>query len=53
MILKILGYACIAFGIADFALYYFNIIDLTGVTWSPIVAGAVGFGLLKLAAGKR
>jgi len=52
MFLKILGYACIAFGIADFALYYFNIADLTGVTWSPLVAGVAGFGLLRLAAKK-
>lgn len=52
MFLKVLGYACIAFGIADFALYYFKVADLTGVSWSPIVAAAVGYGLLRLAANK-
>ena len=52
MFLKILGYACIAFGIADFALYQLNITDLTGVTWSPIAAGAVGVLLLRIASSR-
>jgi hypothetical protein len=50
MFLKVLGYALIAFGIADFALYQFGVTDLTGVSWSPIAAGALGVGLLRLAA---
>lgn len=49
MVLKVLGYALIAFGIADFLLYRFGATDLTGVTWSPIAAGAAGYGLLMLA----
>ena len=49
MFLKVLGYLCIAFGIADFALFQFGVADLTGVTWSPIAAGALGLILLRFA----
>lgn len=52
MFLKILGYALIAFGIADFALFQFGVADLTGVSWSPIAAGAAGAVLLRFSSRK-
>jgi len=45
--LIILGYLCYAFGIIDFAGMFFGY-DLTGVSWSPIVAGVAGYGLIAL-----
>ena len=50
-ILKILGGLCILFGIVDFASYMFMGIDLTGVSWSPIVAFIVGGILFKIGGG--
>jgi len=48
--MKILGYLCYAFGVIDF-LGMFLGYDLTGVSWSPIVAACVGS--LFLYFGKR
>lgn len=39
--MKVLGYLCILFGVIDFAGMFFGY-DLTGVSWSPIVAGVIG-----------
>ena len=47
VILKVLGYLCYAFGIADFALSWFGT-DLTGVRWSPIVAFVLGTILVRV-----
>ena len=47
---SILGYLCIAFGVIDFAGMFFGY-DLTGVGWSPIVAGFVGSALIKFGGG--
>ena len=43
--LIILGYLCYAFGVIDFAGMFFKY-DLTGVSWSPILAGVIGYGLI-------
>ncbi len=45
---KILGVLCILFGIADLALANLEIIDLTGVQWSPIAAFLVGSVLMRV-----
>jgi len=45
--LKWVGFACIAIGIADIVLSY-TWKDITGVSWSPIVAFVVGGVLIKL-----
>ena len=39
--LQIIGYLFIAFGIIDYAGQFFEY-DLTGVSWSPMAAGALG-----------
>ena len=44
----ILGLLCCAFAIIDFAGMFFGY-DLTGVPWSPIVAGAIGQLLMSAA----
>lgn len=44
---KILGLLCIVFGIADVALSRLEIVDLTGVQWSPIVAFVLGSVLMR------
>jgi hypothetical protein len=49
-LLTVLGYLCYAFAVIDFAGMFFGY-DLTGVSWSPIVATATGFILNTL--GKR
>ena len=45
--LIILGYLCYAFGIIDFAGMLFEY-DLTGVSWSPVLAGFIGYALHAL-----
>lgn len=39
--MKAIGYLCYAFGVIDFAGMFLGY-DLTGVPWSPIVAGVIG-----------
>ncbi len=46
-VFKILGFLCIVFGVVDFAGMYLGY-DLTGVSWSPIVAGVLGGILLNM-----
>lgn len=43
--LKILSYICYIFAVIDFGLFYLIDIDITGVSWSPYVAGLVVAGL--------
>jgi hypothetical protein len=45
---KIVGILCIVFGIADVALSWLGVADLTGVTWSPIVAFVAGSVLMRV-----
>ena len=45
--IQILGYLLIAFGVVDFAGQFLDY-DLTGVSWSPIVAGVVGVALTSV-----
>lgn len=56
-ILTILGWLCILFAAADFIFGNFFDIDFTGMRYSPVVAGAIGAGLLswseKMAAKKK
>ena len=40
-----LAFLCFGFAIVDFAGMFFGY-DLTGVSWSPIVAGAIGSWLI-------
>lgn len=47
--LKVIGWILVIFGILDFALYYLADVDLTGVSWSPYIAGALGWGLIEIA----
>jgi len=44
--MKVLGYLCYAFAVIDFAGMFFGY-DLTGVSWSPIVAGVIGSILVR------
>jgi len=46
--MKVLGYLCYLFGIVDFAGMFLGY-DLTGVSWSPIVAGVIGSALITQA----
>lgn len=39
---QILSFLCYAFAIVDFGLYIIFDIDITGVSWSPIVAAVAG-----------
>ncbi len=39
--LKLLGFGCYGFALVDFAGMFFGY-DLTGVSWSPIVASVLG-----------
>lgn len=45
--MKVLGGLCFAFALIDFAGMFFGY-DLTGVSWSPVVAGLVGSFLMRL-----
>ena len=42
MFLIVLAYLCWAFGVIDFCGMFFGY-DLTGVSWSPVVAGVIGY----------
>jgi hypothetical protein len=46
IILGILGFLCIVFGIIDFLGMFFHY-NLTGVSYSPIIASIVGSVLIK------
>lgn len=46
--MQILGFLCYAFALADFGLYLFGY-DITGVSWSPIVAVLLGSIFMKMA----
>lgn len=48
IVLGIIGFICVAFALVDFAGMFFHY-DITGVSWSPMVAGFVGMYLLNLA----
>ncbi len=48
--LAVLGVLCIVFGLIDFAGMFLGY-DLTGVSWSPIVAGVVGGALIQAGGG--
>ena len=48
--LKIVGYLFYVAAVADLVLYNFMEIDLTGVSWSPIVGFLIGSALIKTAA---
>lgn len=50
-IMKIIGGLCYAFAAADFGLAFFGVIDLTGVSWSPIVAIILGAIFFKMGGG--
>lgn len=39
--MELLGFLCYAFAVIDFAGMFFGY-DLTGVSWSPIVAAGLG-----------
>ena len=45
--MQALGYLCWGFGALDFGLYQFGVMDLTGVSWSPIAAAVLGSVLIK------
>ena len=45
-VLLVLGFICYAFGLVDFCGMFFHY-DITGVPWSPIVAGLVGSGFVS------
>lgn len=47
--LKVIGWIIVIFGILDFALYHLADVDLTGVSWSPYIAGVLGWGLIEIA----
>jgi hypothetical protein len=46
----LLGILCLVFAFADFWSFTLLGIDMTGVSWSPIAAGAAGVVLLGLGA---
>jgi len=47
IVLRIIAYLLITFAIIDFVAGWFLGIDLTGVSWSPLVSGGLGT-LLKI-----
>jgi len=47
-ILLILGYLCCAFGALDYLSGIFGIFDMTGVSWSPILAVVIGIVFFTL-----
>lgn len=47
LIVGILGVMCILFGFVDFCGMFFRY-DLTGTPISPVIAGLIGGGLIKL-----
>lgn len=42
IICKIIGALIFIFGVADLYLFYFQDVDLTGVSWSPYAAFILG-----------
>jgi hypothetical protein len=52
VVLAVIGFLCIAFGLIDFAGMFFHY-DLTGVSWSPIVANVIGWAFVSMASGKK
>ena len=44
----ILGLICIGFGFVDYFGYLLFDVDLTGVSWSPAVAGVLGSVMLRM-----
>lgn len=46
---SVLGFLCETFAVIDFLGMFFGY-DLTGVPWSPLVAGGVGWLFFQLAA---
>ena len=50
-VLRILGLICLAFGFVDFMGMLFHY-DITGVSWSPIVAGIIGSVFFSIANAK-
>jgi hypothetical protein len=51
-VLTVLGLICYGFGMVDFAGMFFHY-DITGVPWSPIVAGITGSILCSIGGKKR
>ena len=45
---KLLGLLCYGFAIVDLGTYYLGIMDITGVSWSPIAAGVLGSVLMSI-----
>ena len=45
---KLLGLLCYGFAIVDLGTYYFGIMDITGLSWSPIAAGVLGSVLMNI-----
>ena len=45
---QLLGTFLCVFGLFDFGLWLFFDVDITGVWWSPLVAGAIGGYLLDI-----
>ncbi|TQV87909.1 hypothetical protein [Aliikangiella coralliicola] len=43
-----IGFLLIVFGLADYGLYYLEIIDLTGIRWLPIPSAFLGFIFILL-----
>ena len=52
VVLLVIGILCIIFGVIDFAGMFFHY-DITGVSWSPMVAGFIGMIFLNLAGTKK
>ncbi len=46
-IFQILGLLCFGFATVDYAGMFFDY-DLTGISWSPIVAGVIGSILMGI-----
>ncbi len=40
--LKILSFLCYAFAVVDLGLFYIFDIDITGFSFSPVIAGVLG-----------
>ena len=48
---RLLGMLCYGFAIIDLGTYYLGIMDITGVSWSPIAAGVLGSVLMSIRGG--
>ena len=51
-VLRVLGLICYVFGLVDFAGMFFHY-DITGVPWSPIVAGLIGSAFIGIGNAKE